>query len=96
MTRQKHEVNILVDSGNSIHSCAVISLECAQKLNLPITPHRTTIGTADSSNPMITSGKIQQLDLLLPNQSIPVTLQNVTVLSKLNGDVNLGELTKEH
>ena len=39
---------------------------------------------------MVSSGKIQQLDLLLPNQSIPVTLQNVTVLPKLNGDVNLG------
>ena len=34
--------------------------------------------------------KIQQLDLLLPNQSIPVTLQNVTILPNLNGDVNLG------
>ena len=45
---------------------------------------------SDSSNPMITSGKIQQLDLLLPNQSIPVTLQNVTILPNLNGDVNLG------
>ena len=61
----------------------MISLKCAQKLALPITPHKTTIGTADSSNPMVSSGKIQQLDLLLPNQSIPVTLQNVTVLPKL-------------
>ena len=90
VTRQKHEVNILVDSGNSVHSCAVISLKCAQKLALPITLHRTTIGTADSSKPMVSSGKIQQLDLLLPNQSIPVILQNVTVLPKLNGDINLG------
>jgi len=39
---------------------------------------------------MVSQGKIQQLDLLLPNQSIPVTLQNVTVLPKLNGDINLG------
>ena len=68
----------------------MISLECAKKLQLPISPHKATIGTADTSNPMISSGRIQQLDLLLPNQSIPVTLQNVTVLPKLNGDVNLG------
>ena len=39
---------------------------------------------------MTSSGRVQQLDLLLPNQSIPVTLQNVTVLPKLNGDINLG------
>ena len=90
VTKQKHEVNILVDSGNSVHSCAVISLKCAEELNLPILPQQTTIGTADYSNPMVSSGKIQQLDLLLPNQSIPVTLQNVTVLPKLTGDVNLG------
>ena len=83
VTKQKHEVNILVDSGNSVHSCAVISLKCAKELNLPILPQQTTIGTADYSNPMVSSGKIQQLDLLLPNQSIPVTLQNVTVLPKL-------------
>ena len=90
VTKEKHKVNILVDSGNSIHSCAVISLKCANDLNLNILPQKTTIGTADSSNPMISSGKIQQLDLLLPNQSIPVILQNVTVLPKLNGDINLG------
>ena len=90
VTQQKHEVNILVDSGNSIHACAAISLKCAQNLKLPIQPHKTTIGTADYSNPMVSSGRIQQLDLLLPNQSIPVTLQNVTVLPRLNGDINLG------
>ena len=90
VTQEKHKVNILLDSGNSIQSCAVISFRCANDLNLKILPHKTTIGTADSSNPMVSQGKIQQLDLLLPNQSIPVTLQNVTVLPKLNGDINLG------
>jgi hypothetical protein len=87
VTREKHEVNILLDSGNSIQSCAVISLRCANDLNLKILPYKTT---ADSSNSMVSQGKIQQLDLLLPNQSIPVNLQNVTVLPKLNGDINLG------
>ena len=90
VTNQKHEVNVLVDTGNSIKSCAVISLKCAQDLNLPILPHKTAIGTADASNPMMTSGKIKQLNLHLTNQSIPVTLQDVTVLPKLNGDINLG------
>ena len=57
VTRKKHEVNILLDSGNSIQSCAVISLRCATDLKLKILPHKTTIGTADSSNPMTSKGK---------------------------------------
>ena len=84
------KVKILVDTGNSLDSCAAISKQKADELGLRIEPSSCTIGTASKGNSMTTCGTIDNLKLRFGGQAAPVALEKVVVLPELNGDINLG------
>ena len=62
-TRQQTKVRILVDTGNSLESCAAISKQKADELGLEIAPSTFTIGKASNNYSMITCGIIDNLKL---------------------------------
>ena len=68
------KVKILVDTGNSLDSCAAISKQKADELGLRIEPSSCTIGTASKGNSMTTCGTIDNLKLRFGGQAAPVAL----------------------
>ena len=89
-TGKQTKVRILVDTGNSLDSCAAISKSKADELGLEIAPSNNTIGTASRNNSMTTCGTIDHLKLRFGGHTDLVTLEKVIVLPELNGDINLG------
>ena len=62
-TGKQTKVRILVDTGNSLDSCAAISKSKADELGLEIAPSTNTVGTASRNNSMTTCGTIDHLKL---------------------------------
>ena len=84
------EVQVLIDSGNSLDHCGAITQQCADQLGLTLQPLDLEINTADKNHTMRPCGQVEDLHIWFPGQREATLLKSVLVLPDLNGDVNLG------
>lgn len=89
-TGHQIQVNILIDSGNSVDHCAAITLSSAACLNLSLQLCNMATIAADHSHSMVPCGQACNLGLRFASQHQPTLLHNVLVLHNLSGDINLG------
>ena len=87
---QQLEVQILIDSGNSLDQCGAITQQCADKLGLTLQPLDLEINTADKNHTMRPCGQVEDLHIWFPGQGEATLLKSVLVLPDLDGNVDSG------
>ena len=84
------QVQVLIDSGNSLEHYAAITLKCAEALGLTLQPCNLEVNTADWHHKMKPCGQITNPRIAFPGKSKATPLKSVLVLPDLKGYVNLG------
>ena len=61
---QQLEVQVLIDSGNSLDHCGAITQQCADQLGLTLQPLDLEINTADKNHTMCPCGQVEDLHMV--------------------------------